>query len=202
MELDIWAKDRERYHLNLRLTSGKVDLGTIELGPAIKTYGIVVDAAGKPQVAHVLWTNLGRRTFPQPLRNNRSGSSDSKGKFELWGVGRGRYLVQARVRDKSLATKIIDIGKLGAEPFRMVLEPTYPLAVDNTKMSARRRLTLLIRDFQRRLVFACYLRGAYLIKTRLPVGIYTFEVFEDLKRVQAGSVTVGVGKGPTLLVEV
>jgi len=201
MEINISAAGHEYYHARLRLSPGDVDLGTIALGPRVKAEGIVVDSAGKPQRASVTWTNLDRQSFPQPLVSGRSGGTDNQGKFALWGVGRGRYLVQARIRGKSLATKIVDTGKLSSEPFRLVLEASYPIAVDNTKMSAMRSLTLLIRDSQRRLVYGRFLTGPYLYKTRLPVGTYTFEVFEDLKRLRGGNVTVGVGKGATILIQ-
>jgi len=159
-----------------------------------------VDATGKPQVARISWTNLDRRTFPQPLVNNRAASSDSKGLFEIWGVGQWRYLVQAKMGDKALATQIVDTGKLGPEPFKLMLQPSHLVALDTTKMAAHRRPVVLVRDAQHRLVHTRRVRGLYVSKFRLSVGKYSFEVFDDLERTQTGEFEVRANGTATILV--
>ena len=200
MEISIRAKGYESYFVKLRLATGDVDLGTVELGPPIKTKIFVVNAAGAPQRASLSWSNLDRRTFPQPLISNRSATTDSKGFGELWGVGEGRFLVQARVRGKSLATRVIDTTKLGDEPIRMELVPTWPVAIDSTGMSEQRSLTLVVRDAEDRIVFARYLRAQYRFNVRLSSGRYTYRVFDGTEQKQVGKFEVSSAGGAELRV--
>ncbi len=201
LDMRISAKGRESYHRMLRLEAGDVDLGTIELGPPIKIRGIVLSPAGKPQAASVTWTNLAHQTFPQPLFENRSMNVDVKGLFTLGGLGLGRYLIQARTRDHSLATVIVDTDKLSDRPVRLVLKPTLPVAVDNMKMPSLRNRTMLIRDSQRRIVYGQRLTRPYRGTIHLPAGSYSFEVFEGRKQLQTGSIGVKSGSVPTILIQ-
>lgn len=110
------------------------------------------------------------------------------------------HATTATVRGKSLATKIVDTSSLSTEPFRLVLQPTHLVTLDNSKMSPQRVLTAQIRDSQRRLVYAVYLTGPYAYKPSLPTGDYTFEIFEHQKRVQSGAFNVGGTTATTILV--
>jgi len=200
MQMEISAPGRETYHRRLRLEAGDVDLGTIELGPPIKIRGIVLGPTGKPHPASITWTNLEHRDFPQPLYENQSTNADNKGNFALVGLGLGRYLIQGRTRDHSLATIIVDTGKLSDRPVRLLLKPTLPVTVDNSRMPALRARVIVIRDSQRRIVYGQNLRRPYRGTIRLPAGTYSFEIYEGRKQLQAGSIDVKPGSIPTILI--
>jgi hypothetical protein len=102
--------EREQVYRFVRVPSGgTLDLGDITLGAVEKITGVVLGLDGKPaNGASVQWTELDSRTFPQQLVDNRSASADAEGRFTLWGTGRRRYVVFARLRDGSLGTATID----------------------------------------------------------------------------------------------
>ncbi|HEX6811154.1 MAG TPA: carboxypeptidase-like regulatory domain-containing protein, partial [Planctomycetota bacterium] len=77
---------------------GTVDLGDILVTASAKITGVVVDGDGKPvNGALVQWTELDCRSFPQPLVDGRGTNAGADGRFELWGCGRHRYVVFARL---------------------------------------------------------------------------------------------------------
>jgi Carboxypeptidase regulatory-like domain len=199
-QLGISAKDHARYSQNIRLAPGEHDLGTIGLSRPIKVRGRVVDRAGKTHAARVQWTLLDRRTFPQPLRRNRSTSAKSDGKFEIWNCAPGRYLVQALVRGESAGNKEIDTTRLGDKPFDIVVDPVVKVAIDSTMMSKTRIPLVTIRDANNLPVYSRYIRGQFNYPAELPVGNYTYEVHDDLQLADSGALVVAAGGKPRIVV--
>jgi hypothetical protein len=122
LELDIFAKGFERYHQLLRLDPGEHDLGVIRVHPAKEVSIAVVGADGKPGAGVAIqWQCLDRRSFPQPLRNRRSGRTEADGKSTLQGLGEGTYLVQAFERGKSYGHAVVNTMQQTEEPVRITL---------------------------------------------------------------------------------
>jgi hypothetical protein len=108
--LDCTAKDHEWLSLPVRVPAGgTLDLGDVVLSPAVKITGTVVGADGKPVTeASIRSMDLDRRTWPQPFSNRRGAAVDAEGKFELFGCGRHRYVVQAWTRTNGLGFSTVD----------------------------------------------------------------------------------------------
>ena len=192
------GQDREGiFRYVLVPTGGTVDLGDVTLSAAQKITGTVVDADGKPvNGASMQWTELDCRTFPQPLVNNRSSSAEADGKFQLWGCGRHRYVVFARMRDGSFGFTTVDATAGAPPPVTITLaKPTKVALSTHFDMTVGYIVTALAND--RSPVAVATLGTEYRPESMLlPPGAYTVEIHDLTTHRLARSFALQVGSEP------
>lgn len=191
LRLSVHAKDRESVAKQVHLEPGqRVDLGDLQVGPAMPLVGTVVDFEGKPVGGSVTWTELKWRDVPTPFRTNHTARVDAEGKFSLWGTGRGRIAVQVRSQDGRMAAGVFDNPPVGPVVLRLDKpgECTVTRPADPT-----RSFVVTLFDGRRQPVHSVALdTRASRSKIHLPAGEYTFEVHDERQQlVHAGSLTFG-----------
>ena len=174
-----------------------VDLGDVTLTALEKILGTVVDADGKPaNDASLQWTELDSRTFPQPLVENRSSGVEADGKFQLWGVGRHRYVVFARTRDGRFGFATVDATTGAPAGVTITLgRPTKVALKTHFDTTVGYVVTALAND--RSPVAVATLGTEYRPPSMLlPPGAYTIEIHDLVTHRLARSFAMQVGSEP------
>jgi hypothetical protein len=189
--------EREQLNRFVRVPAGGVvDLGDIVMTAAEKVAGSVVDAGGKPvNGATVQWTELDGRTFPQPLVQNRSASSDADGKFQL-PCGRHRYVVSASTREGGYGFATVDARAGAPGPVTIALGKRTSVALNaNFAPTVGYCVTALASD---RSPVAVAMLGAEMRAKSISLlpGAYTIEIHDMLTDRLARSFALQVGAEP------
>jgi hypothetical protein len=174
------AKDRESLWLYVRVPpGGTVDLGDITLTAVAKIRGVVVDAAGKPVAgAQVQWTDLDRRTWPQPLVTRRSATCEADGTFELYGTGTHRHVVRAFDRDGGVGYAQVDARSGAPAPVEIRLTKATNVAL-RTNFDQTVGYTVSALDAARVPVAVIWFDPGYRLRSfLLPPGRYTLEIHD------------------------
>ncbi len=176
---------------------GTVDLGDVTLTALEKITGTVVDADGKPaNGASVQWTELDCRTFPQPLVDYISSGTEADGKFQLWGCGRHRYVVFARLQDGRFGSTTVDATAGAPAGVTITLgTPTKVALKAHFDMTVGYVVTALAKD--RSPAAVATLGTEYRPESMLlPPGSYTIEIHDLTTHRLARSFALQVGSEP------
>ena len=200
LEIDISAgRARAHFHQNLRIAPGDNDLGVIRLYESKVVTIRVVNEKGEPQTVALTWTNLDHRTFPQPLRTNRTIRGEGDGVYKI-GVGPGRYLVSARLKDGQVGVLDLDTRTVGDEPIELVIPPGGTFEIDATQMQRGQTKTLTIFGRNRLPMYASYIRNPGSFQRSLPIGTYTYEIHRGIELIDQGSLKIAKGSEPRLTI--
>ena len=195
LEVDIYAKGYQQFHTLVRLDPGDHDLGTFRLHRGHDVELRIVDPQGEPIAsATIHCQNLEQRDFPQPSLWRRRYAADA-GKATISGLGTGRHLVQAYVRDKSWGTTVLDPATAGPEPVTIVLEPTVKVSFGASADPYTGPHCLTIYDTKRVPVWARWIRG-FTTSAQLPAGRYTWEVHDGTELIKSGELELRAGVTP------
>ncbi len=180
LELTIREQTHEAYHTFVRFEPGSdLDLGVIALDPQTKLGGSVVGADGQPASGvRVSYFRVERYAPDVPLNNGFSASSDAAGKFDLWGVGRGRYRIQARAQDGALATAIVDTSHGAVEDLQLRLATSIAVQVDNSLPKSKTCL-VTVRDPAGEALWSWNLRPGPSHPLPMLPGSYTVEIRDE-----------------------
>lgn len=193
MELTIRAEERELYHRMVRLPPGQtLDLGTVAVDAVGTIKGSVVDPDGAAVAGATLrHFRLGRTPADLPLDNGMSANSDAEGKFELWGVGLGRYLVVA-YHDTGCARAIVDTSAKAVEDLRMELRDGQIEIINQVPPTETYLLSLRTPDGDR--AYSGHVRPGSDYVRSVPPGRYTAEIRNDRGVVRSFEVKVTEGQ--------
>jgi hypothetical protein len=134
--LQVHADGREQVWTHIKLGPGEtLDLGDFSLSEPIEVRGHCRDAQGNPVRATLQWTDLERWRFPQPTVDRRHAICEPEKGFQLYGVGRSRYLLRAVSDDRQRIGWVLVDTTQGPLPdvevrlqpaVRVELQPRFP----------------------------------------------------------------------------
>lgn len=198
-EVVVRAADREVFHRFVRVAPGAdLDLGDLRVDPVATIGGTVLGPDGRPAAeVSFSWSRLDRLAPGMPLRNGMSASSDTEGRFSLWGCGRGRYVVTATKRGVGESCAVVDTSGGAVADLQLRLAPTTALTIVND-LGPLDRVVVTVRRQDGVPVAAFPVVGAYGEFTReLGAGSYVAAVHRD--GVLLREVPLSVGSTPLSL---
>src|SRR5262249_37414551 len=105
----VQAPEREDARFPFAVETGaSMDAGTIELSRAVTLHGRVHRADGKPARGSVSYVALDRWRPGLPSSTDHFWGLDLEGRFELEGLGRGRYAVRYGDGESATPAQIVD----------------------------------------------------------------------------------------------
>ena len=183
VELTIRAgEDREVNHRMVSIRPGdRLDLGVVGLDP-VRQAGGVVRSPGGELVGSVAfkWFRLDRTSPNTPLDNAFGARSDSDGKFELFGIGTGRYLVHA-THDDGVANFVLDTSTGNAADLEVQLSEGVEVTIVN-HVSRTERFLVRVTDQTGQVVQSWLEWPQPTMRERpkrFPAGRYTVEIRSD-----------------------
>jgi len=177
------AVGHERRSESLLLRPGETkDLGTIALDRERKLTGTLTDLRGRPAQAEFSVQRLDRYVRGRPFFSHRYFGSETIGRLEIGGLGRGRYVLQgpapsAGDPDEGAALIVVDLTSGRTPPpldVRLVPETFVHVAPRHAPGEV---LFAELRTAAGDLVHADHvMEGSFFV--RLPLGDYTVALFE------------------------
>jgi hypothetical protein len=191
LHLSAYADGYESISQYIRLEPGQVnDLGALRLAKGVTIAGVVVDDRGAPVKASVSYRNLDRIEFPQPLDVGMGyAGGEGDGVFTINGAGRGRGVVIASTKDRSITAVPVNTASGSITNLRIVMKAGTRVAFEQKFDRTERYLVSLVDEAGT--PWMSSYSGPWTNRLVLPPGSYVLRIHDDNTLRKSIPVTVG-----------